>query len=117
MQLPQPATILIMSISVYAMLKWWFHTSLMDHIVKLLSFDRFFNFSELKITLSSRGVIGNYLVELFECPWCLSFHLSMWLNLVFILLSQDSFTAIEMTISVLATAGGGMFLWQSDSKD
>lgn len=109
--------IIFTSLAVYAMLKWWFHTSIMDHIVQFGSFGKFLNFSELKITLSSRGIISRLIVELFECPWCLSFHLSLWLNSIYILFSQDVFILTNFVLSTLAIAGIAMFLWQSDIKN
>lgn len=105
-------TFLLLSLAVYACLKWWFDTSLLDHFSKVVCKH---NFSDVKRYLSSNGKFGKLLVELFECPWCLAFHFALWLNLISFLSFDINFTVIFHFI--LASAGGGMFLYQQDLKD
>ena len=101
---------LIISLGVYAILKWWFDTSILDHGCDLLT--KHSNFMDFKMSLGD-SKFALSLVELFECPWCLSFHISWILNLFIFQYNIDS----TYFLSVLATAGGGMFLWQLDLKD
>ncbi len=97
---------------VYAMIKWWFDTTIVDTFIKILTLGKIGNLKDLKDILSEKGTLGDYLVELFECPWCLSFHFS-WIVVVAL---NYTVGIPHLIATILATAGGAMFLWQNDLK-
>ena len=101
-------TLLILSFASYAIIKWWFETSLLDHVTHVLSFGKISTFGEFKGIIGESS-IGAFFVELFECPWCLTFHVALWLNIIF----NDNFDIV----SILATAGGSMLIYSRDMKD
>ena len=101
-------------LSVYACLKWWFDTSLTDHIIAFLTLGKISTFPEFKDKVN-RGPISRLLVELWECPWCLAFHFSLWLNGFALFYYQ--FDVFQFAIHVIACAGGSMFLYQVDIKE
>ena len=107
-------TVLFLSLAVYACVKWWFDTSLLDHLTSTFTVYR--NFQDLKLRIGGFSKIGELVVELFECPWCLAFHFSMWLNLAN-LLTLGYFNFMNLFVFTLISAGGGMFLYQQDLKD
>ena len=107
-------TFLLSSFAVYACIKWWFDTDIISHLIRLVRPQS--SFQDIKGKLSEGNVVARLLAELFECPWCLSFHFSLWLNIIVSLKLGDN-DVVHFIIFTLATAGGGMFLWQNDLKD
>jgi len=104
------------SLSVYAIIKWWFDTSLMDHVTQVITLNRVTTFAELKqIIEADVPQIGGLIVELFECPWCLSFHVSFWIH-IFVMVGLDFYTPLTFILSVIASAGVGMKLYSNDLK-
>ena len=109
------AILVITSFAVYACLKWWFDTDILDHISKFIN--KNWSFQILKERLREGNKLERLILELFECPWCLSFHFSLWVNIL-MQFSYSEFHSLQFFIvSVIATAGGGMFLWQNDLKE
>lgn len=99
------------SFAIYACLKWWFDTSITDHFLRISGYN--INMQELQMILADKGKLSILIVELFQCPWCISFHLSWMMNLGAFYVHKDVYLFMGST---LASAGGGMFLWQEDLK-
>jgi len=110
------ATFLTVSFAVYACIKWWFDTDIVSYFLRGVTFRKFKSLVDVKEALAQRGRVGCLLVELFECPWCLSFHFSFWLNIIAVCQS-DTFDISMFALHVLGTAGCGMYLWMKDLKD
>ena len=109
--MPDLTTFLLLSFAVYACIKWWFDSDILDHLTCLLFSEEYCEFKMVRDDMRKKGKFKSLLVELFECPWCLAFHFSLWLN---ILVSFNSFNFIIFVVQTIATAGLAMFLWQKD---
>jgi len=104
--------IIILALVTYAIIKWWFDSSLMDHIIEATTMGKYNCFNSFLETFDEKP-IGKLFAELFDCPWCLAFHVALWVNVIFNPFS-DIFTSIA---SILATSGGAMAIYRFDSKD
>ena len=113
--MPPLTTFIILSFAVYAIIKWWFDTDIVDHILAACGCD--LKLTEIRSKFYEGGLFKRLLAELSECPWCLSFHFSLWINILWASLPYNFNDWQTFSLNVIAAAGGGMFLWQNDLKD
>lgn len=102
-------------LATFAWLVWLSRTSLLDHVTHLITFRKFFNLSELKEKIVD-FTAGRLFVELLECPWCLSFHISLWVNILTLYFTNPAFflthsAIFDVLLLTSATAGGAMVLF------